>query len=277
MPFNDEETLHYVFEEYGDEIAGVLVEPIIANQGIVMLVDGHLDALRSVCDDHGALLIFDEVITGFRVGGLQCAQGTFDIEPDLMTFAKIIGSGFPVGAIAGSAEIMEQFTPSGDVFQSGTFSGHPVMMAAGFETLRFMAKNDVYDHVGRLGEKLRAGLTEIVVDHTPEYTVAGRDSLLKLVFTRDGDYDVSSDSGSQSNVCEGGCQQRSACPRFDTCPKTGADVKHADTERWERLFWPAMKDQGVFLTPNQFESQFVSYAHTDEDIEQTLEAYKHVL
>lgn len=277
VPFNDEETIDQVFEAHGDEIAVVLVEPIIANQAIVMPVDGYLDTLRSVCDDHGALLVFDEVITGFRVGGLQCAQGVFDIEPDLTTFAKIIGSGFPVGAIAGSTEIMERFTPSGDVFQSGTFSGHPVTMAAGLETLRFAAENDVYDHVDQLGEKLRSGLTEIVADQAPEYTVVGRDSLFKLVFTRKGDSDIASDSGGQSSVCESGCQQQFTCSRFDVCPKTGADVKRADTERWERLFWPAMKDHGVFLTPNQFEPQFVSYAHTDEDIERTLEAYKYAL
>jgi glutamate-1-semialdehyde 2,1-aminomutase len=277
VPFNDERVLHHVFEEQGDEIAGMLVEPIIANQGIVTPVDGYLDTLRSVCDDHGTLLIFDEVITGFRVVGLQYAQGAYDIEPDLTTFAKIIGGGFPVGAIAGATEIMEQFTPSGDVFQSGTFSDHPVTMAAGLGTLRFAAKNDVYDHVNRLGEKLRTGLTEIVADHAPEYTVVGRDSLFKLVFTRDGDYDGSTANSSQDSICESGCQQRAACPRFDTYPKTGADVKHADMERWERLFWPAVKDQGVFLTPNQFEPQFVSYVHTGEDIEQTLEAYKHAL
>ncbi|KTG07912.1 glutamate-1-semialdehyde aminotransferase [Haloprofundus marisrubri] len=270
VPFNDEEAVAEVFEEHGDDIAGVLVEPILANMGIVAPVDGYHETLRDLCDEHGSLLIFDEVITGFRVGGLQCAQGKFGVTPDLTTFGKIIGGGFPVGAIGGRAELIEQFSPSGDVFQSGTFSGHPVTMAAGHEYLKYAAENDVYEHVNRLGEKLRRGIADICEDQAPEYTVVGSDSMFKTVFTREGPADL-------DGQCEAGCQQRADCPRFDYCPKTGADVAKADTERWERIFWQEMKDQGVFLTANQFESQFVCYAHTDEDIEETLEAYKEAL
>jgi len=131
IPFNDPAAAKEVFAEHGDEIAAVLVEPILANMGIVMPVDGYHETLRDLCDDHGALLVFDEVITGFRVGGLGCAQSKFGVTPDVTTFGKIIGGGFPVGAIGGQAEIIEGFTPAGDVFQSGTFSGHPVTMAAG--------------------------------------------------------------------------------------------------------------------------------------------------
>ncbi|MEA5388632.1 glutamate-1-semialdehyde 2,1-aminomutase [Haloarculaceae archaeon H-GB11] len=270
VPFNDADAAREVFEAHGQDIAAVLTEPMLGNHGIVHPVEGYLETLRELTDDHGSLLIFDEVITGFRVGGLQCAQGKFGVTPDITTLAKIIGGGFPVGAIGGRSELIEQFTPGGDVFQSGTFSGHPVAMAAGLETLRYAAENDVYEHVNELGEKIRAGLTDIVADQEPSYTVVGTDSLFKIIFTRDGPDDL-------DEQCEAGCKQRADCPRFDYCPKTGADVDAAETERWERLFWPAMKEQGVFLTANQFEAQFVSAAHTEADIEETLEAYKNAL
>jgi glutamate-1-semialdehyde 2,1-aminomutase len=269
VPFNDEAAIHAVFAEHGEEIAAVMTEPILGNCGIVHPVEGYLDTLRTVTDEHGALLIFDEVITGFRVGGLSCAQGKFGVTPDVTTFGKIIGGGFPVGAIGGRAEILEAFTPSGDVFQAGTFSGHPVTMAAGLETLRYAAEHDVYEHVDELGEQLRGGLTDILADQAPAYTVTGTDSIFKLVFTR-GDRP-------EAPCCEAGCRQRADCGRYDICPKTGADVRQADTERWARLFWPAMHEQGVFLTPNQFEPQFVSNAHTAADIERALEAYKEAL
>jgi glutamate-1-semialdehyde 2,1-aminomutase len=268
VPFNDEAAIQHVFAEHGDDIAAVLTEPMLGNCGIVHPVDGYLETLRDLTEDHGSLLIFDEVITGFRVGGLQCAQGKFGVTPDVTTFGKIVGGGFPVGAIGGRTEIIESFTPSGEVFQSGTFSGHPVTMAAGLETLRYAAKEDVYDHVNALGEQLRSGLTDIVEDQAPAYTVVGTDSMFKVVFTRE-----SPDEGADN--CPAGCTQREACGRH--CPTDGADVQQADTERWERLFWPAMKEEGVFLTPNQFESQFVSDAHTEADVEEALEAYKAVL
>ncbi|MFB6298058.1 MAG: glutamate-1-semialdehyde 2,1-aminomutase [Salinirussus sp.] len=271
VPFNDEAAVRDLFAEYGDEIAAVMTEPVLGNYGIVHPVEGYLETLREVTDDHGALLIFDEVITGFRVGGLACAQGKFGVTPDVTTFGKIVGGGFPVGAVGGRTEIVESFTPSGEVFQSGTFSGHPVTMAAGLETLRYAAENDVYDHVNGLAERLRAGLTDICADQAPGYTVVGTDSMFKTVFTRDGPDPHDDDH------CGAGCRQREACPRFGTCPKTGADVGRADTDRWERLHWPAMTERGIFLTPNQFESQFVCAAHTRADVEETLEAYKEVL
>ena len=270
VPFNDEETATEVFEAHGGEIAAVLTEPILGNTGIVAPVEGFHETLRELCDEHGALLIFDEVITGFRVGGLSCAQGKLGITPDLTTFGKIIGGGFPVGAVGGPAEIVEEFTPSGDVFQSGTFSGHPVTMAAGHEYLTYAAENDVYEHVNRLGERLRAGIADLCADRAPEYTVVGTDSMFKTVFTRGAPDDL-------AGQCEAGCRQRPDCPRYGICPKTGDDVDDAATERWERIFWQEMQERGVFLSANQFEAQFVSYAHTEEDVEGTLEAYKDVL
>jgi len=270
VPFNDSEAVAAVFAEHGEDIAAVLTEPILGNTGIVMPVEGYHETLRDLCDEHGALLIFDEVITGFRVGGLGCAQGKFGVVPDVTTFGKIVGGGFPVGAIGGRAEIVESFTPSGEIFQSGTFSGHPVTMAAGLETLRYAAENDVYEHVNDLGDKLRSGLRDILADQAPGYTVVGTDSMFKTVFTR-------SDTDPQDGPCRSGCTQSPACSRADSCPKTGADVDAAESEHWDRLFRPAMREQGVLLTANQNESQFVCGAHTEEDIERTLDAYAEVL
>ena len=272
VPFNDEDAVREVFQEHGDDVAAVMTEPILGNYGIVYPEEGYHEFLREITAEHGSLLIFDEVITGFRVGGLGCAQSEFGVTPDLTTFGKVLGGGFPVGAISGRAKIVEQFTPSGDVFQAGTFSGHPVTMAAGLETLQFAAENDVYDHVDGLGERLRSGLTDIVADQAPEYTVAGTASMFKVIFTRDGP-----GSNALEEQCSAGCRQEPTCPRYDDCPKDAGDVKNAETDRWRRIFWGQMKDQGVFLSQNQFESQFVSYAHTEADVEETLEAYKHAL
>ncbi len=270
VPFNDEAALERVFRDHGDDIAAVVTEPILGNHGVVMPVDGYHERVREITTEHDALLIWDEVITGFRVGGLGCAQGRFGIEPDLTTFGKVIGGGFPIGAIGGRADLMEAFTPVGEVFQAGTFSGHPVTMAAGLESLRFAAEHDVYDHVNRLGDRLRAGLREVVADRAPTYTVAGTDSLFKVLFTREG-------PPADADLCGSGCRQQPECDRYEACPKTAAAVDAGETERWERLFWPAMRDQGIFLPPNQHETQFISYAHTEADIDRTIEAYRTAL
>jgi len=248
VPFNDEEAAHEAFEEHGDDIAAVLVEPILANKGIVEPEPGYHETVRDLADEHGSLLIWDEVITGFRVGGLQCAQGKYGFSPDLTTFGKIIGGGFPVGAIGGKTEIMEELTPAGDVFQAGTFSGHPVTMAAGLETLEFAAEEDVYDHVNALGDELRSGLEDVIADQAPEYSVVGTDSLFKVVFTRNGE-----------------------------TPKSGRDVANAAVDRWNRVFRPQMQDAGIMLSQNQFESQFVAYGHTEEDVADTIDAYADVV
>jgi glutamate-1-semialdehyde 2,1-aminomutase len=267
IPFNDAEAAHEVFEAHGDEIAALLVEPVQANKGVVVPEEGYHATLQDLCEDHGALFVFDEVITGFRVGGLQCAQGRYDVDPDITTFGKIVGGGFPVGAIGGKTEYVEQFTPSGDVFQAGTFSGHPVTMAAGLETLQFCAEADVYEHVNDLGRQLREGLTDVVADQAPEYTVAGTDSIFKVLFTR-------ADTPPQSDACGEGCRQRPDCDRYADCPTAATEMDRAETERYARLFRPAMREEGVLVSQNQFEANFVSYGHTEEDVERTLEAYK---
>ena len=268
IPFNDVKAARDAFRNHGDDIAGVLVEPVQANMGIVYPQDGYHDSLRELCDEYGSLLLFDEVITGFRVGGLHCAQGKFDVDPDVTTFGKIVGGGYPVGAIGGKTEYIEEFTPTGDVFQAGTFSGHPVTMAAGLETLKFCAEHDVYDHVDSIGTQLREGLSELLEDHAPEYTVVGTDSLFKVVFTR---------TETDPQDCANGCRQDPTCSRFGACPKRGTDTADAETERYARLFRPAMIEEGVLVSQNQFEANFVSYGHTESDVEETLEAYKHAL
>jgi glutamate-1-semialdehyde 2,1-aminomutase len=156
------------------------------------------------------------------------------------------------------------------VFQAGTFSGHPVTMAAGLETLKFAAENDVYEHVDDLGRQLREGLTEIVADQAPGYTVVGTDSIFKVMFTR-------ADSPPQGDSCANGCRQDPSCARFDECPKRGTDVGRMETDRYARLFRPAMREQGVLVSQNQYEANFVSYGHTEEDVERTLEAYRDCL
>ncbi|MBS3760260.1 MAG: glutamate-1-semialdehyde 2,1-aminomutase [Halodesulfurarchaeum sp.] len=269
VPFNDEAAIEQVFTEQGEDIAAVLTEPILGNRGIVMPQEGYHDTLRALTREHGALLIFDEVMSGFRVGGLGCAQSHFGIEPDLTTLAKVIGGGFPVGAVGGRAEIMESLTPSGDVFEAGTFSGHPVTMTAGLETLRYVAEENVYQHLADLGDEIRSGLVDIVADQAPDYTVTGIDSMFKVIFTRNG--------AGQEGVCSAGCRQDPDCTQSETCPTDASDVEAAATDRWERVFYHKMREEGVLLTPNQFESQFLTAAHTQEDIEETLEAYKAVL
>lgn len=270
MRFNDTEGFKALFEARGDDLAAVITEPILGNHGVIMPEPEFHETVRDLTNDHDTVLIWDEVITGFRVGGLQGAQGHFGIEPDLTTYGKVIGGGFPVGAIAGPATILEGFTPTGDVFQAGTFSGHPITMTAGLEALRYAAEHDVYAHIDALGERMRTGLVDIVEEVAPTYTVAGIGSLFKVLFTRTG-------PTADPDHCRDGCRQAPSCRRFEHCPSHGGDVDDCETERWERLFWPAMKARGVFLTPNQFESQFISYAHTEADIDEALDAYRAVL
>ena len=270
VPFNDTTAAERAFQEHGSDIAAILVEPLLGNTGCLDPVPGYLESLRELTANHGALLIFDEVMTGFRIGGLGCAQSAFGVRPDLTTFAKVIGGGFPVGAVGGPTEIMEQFTPSGSVFHASTYAGHPVGMVAGLETLRYAKANNVYDRLSELGDELRAGISDILADHAPQYTVVGRDSMFKVIFTRKG-------AEKQDDDCKTGCRHEESCARSATCPRDASDVNAADGERWERLFWGDMLDAGVLLTANQHESQFLSAAHTSADIEATLEAYKHAV
>lgn len=234
LPFNNVPALEEVFAQHAD-IAAVIIEPVVGNMGCVPPRDGYLEAVRKITRDHGALLIFDEVMTGFRVarGG---AQERYGISPDITTLGKIIGGGLPVGAYGGSREIMNHIAPAGPVYQAGTLSGNPLSMTAGLVTLRRLRDKTVYDRLEAAGKKLGDGLAGIGMP-----TITNRvGSMWTSFFTSEPVVDWES-----ANKC--------------------------DRQKYGRFFH-AMLDEGVYLAPSQFEAAFVSLAHTDEIIERTLEA-----
>src|SRR5437879_7013974 len=233
-PFNDLEAVAALFRARGDEIAGVIVEPVAGNMGVVAPLPGFLEGLREITHAHGALLIFDEVITGFRVayGG---AQALYGVRPDLTCLGKIIGGGLPVGAYGGARQLMGQVAPLGPVYQAGTLSGNPLAVAAGLATLRELGGPDVYATLDARGALLERGLREGARKARIPLTVNRVGSMLTAFF------------------CDG--------PVTDY-----ASAKRADTARYARYFH-AMRERGVFLAPSQFEAAFVSLAHTEADLE----------
>ena len=234
LPFNNVTALEEVFAQHAD-IAAVIIEPVVGNMGCVPPRDGYLEAVRKITRDHSALLIFDEVMTGFRIarGG---AQERYGITPDITTLGKIIGGGLPVGAYGGSREIMNHIAPAGPVYQAGTLSGNPLSMTAGLVTLRRLRDKTVYDRLEAASKKLCDGLAGIGMP-----TITNRvGSMWTSFFTNEPVVDWDS-----ANKC--------------------------DRQKYGRFFH-AMLDEGVYLAPSQFEAGFVSLAHTDEVIEQTLEA-----
>jgi glutamate-1-semialdehyde 2,1-aminomutase len=220
-----------------NDAACVIVEPVAANMGVVLPKEGFLSGLKELCGKYGALLIFDEVITGFRLckGG---AQEYYGVQADLVAYGKIIGGGMPIGAYGGRREIMELIAPSGPVYQAGTFSGNPVAMATGLAQLEALENEDVYNHINKLGKKLACGLSEIARNHKLKACVNQIGSLCCLFFGIEsaGDYN---------------------------------SAKKANTELYARYF-RGMLGEGVYLAPSQFEAMFVSYAHTERDIVETL-------
>lgn len=239
LTFNDSSSVEKLFVEQGDEIACVIVEPIAGNMGVVPPQPGFLQTLRDVTQRSGALLIFDEVISGFRVG-LGGAQELYDIHPDLTCLGKIIGGGLPVGAYGGSKEVMDHISPMGSVYQAGTLSGNPLAMAAGNKMLDLLTKPGVYEDLERKSEKLSAGFKENVrkLGIDARFTRAG--SMFSMFFTREEIVDFPS-------------------------------VKMCDTEFFKRYF-NAMLEEGIYIAPSQFEAGFMSAVHTDEDIDQTIQA-----
>jgi glutamate-1-semialdehyde 2,1-aminomutase len=234
VPFNDLEAVRRAFRERGGEIAAVIVEPVAGNMGVVPPEPGFLEGLQAVCREAGSLLIFDEVITGFRVayGG---AQALYGVRPDLTCLGKIIGGGLPVGAYGGRRALMEHVAPLGSVYQAGTLSGNPLAVAAGLAALRVLREPAVYERLDRLGALMQAGLES-----------AARKSGVPLAVNRVG-------SMLTAFFCEG--------PVTDY-----ASARHADTARYARYFH-AMLERGVFLAASQFEAAFVSLAHTEDDLE----------
>ena len=220
-----------------NDVACIIVEPVAANMGVVLPKEGFLSGLKELCSAYGALLIFDEVITGFRLckGG---AQEYYGVRADLVTYGKIIGGGMPVGAYGGKKEIMELVAPSGPVYQAGTLSGNPVAMAAGLAQLEALENQDVYSHIHKMGEKLACGLSAIVQNSGLKACVNRIGSLSCLFFGIESADDYKS-------------------------------AKKADTELYARYFH-GMLDKGIYLAPSQFEAVFVSCAHTEKDIDETL-------
>jgi glutamate-1-semialdehyde 2,1-aminomutase len=244
LPFNDVDAVGQAFEELGAEIACVIVEPIAGNMNMVPPAPGFLEALREACSNSGAVLIFDEVMTGFRVakGG---AQALFGIEPDMTTLGKVVGGGMPAAAFGGRADIMASLAPDGPVYQAGTLSGNPVAMAAGLATLELIDEPGFYEKLGERTAQLTDGLAAAAADAGIPLCVEQQGGMFGFVFT---------DSGPVRSF---------------------AQVAAADIERF-KAFFHGMLDEGVYLAPSAFEAGFVSAAHGESEIEQTLDAARKV-
>jgi glutamate-1-semialdehyde 2,1-aminomutase len=234
LPFNDLDAVSRLMAARGHEVAVVVVEPVAGNMGVVPPAPGYLQGLRDLCTRHGALLLFDEVITGFRVapGG---AQARYGVRPDLTCLGKIIGGGLPVGAYGGRRDLMEQISPLGPVYQAGTLSGNPLAVAAGLATLRALADPAVYERLETLGARVESGLVDAARHAGVPLTVNRVGSMLTAFFAASPVVDLTS-------------------------------AKRSDTARYARFFH-AMLERGVFLAASQFEAAFVSLAHTDDDLE----------
>jgi glutamate-1-semialdehyde 2,1-aminomutase len=238
-PFNDTGALEQIFAEFGADIAAVIVEPVVGNMGCVPPREGYLQALRDITLRHGALLIFDEVMTGFRLarGG---AQELYNVKPDLTTLGKIIGGGLPVGAYGGRRDIMEQIAPAGPVYQAGTLSGNPLAMTAGLVTLRRLRDRSIYERLEQSAARLCAGVAEAAREAGVP-TVANRVGSMFTTFFTDA-------------------------PVHDW-----PSAAKSDRERYGKFFH-AMLEAGVYLAPSQFEAAFLGVAHTDELLDRTVEA-----
>ena len=239
LPYNDIDGVKQVMDNQGQKIACVIVEPVAGNMGCVPPVPGFLEALRELTEDSGSLLIFDEVMTGFRVayGG---AQSLYGISPDLSCFGKIIGGGLPVGAYGGRRDIMEGIAPQGSVYQAGTLSGNPVAMAAGIATLKQLNQPNFYQDLDRKSDRLATGLLEAAERAGIKAGVERVGSMLGLFFT-------------------------------DQKVRNFDDAKTSNLELFS-AYYKSMRDKGIYLAPSQFEAAFVSAAHTDEHIDATVQA-----
>lgn len=244
VPYNDKASLELAFERYGEQIAAVIIEPIAGNMGVVPPLPGFLEAVRAVTKQYGALLIFDEVMTGFRVH-LHSAQGLYGITPDLTCMGKVIGGGLPVGAYGGRRDIMEQVAPSGPVYQAGTLSGNPLAMAAGIATLRLLGEPGVYEELERKSARLEEGLARNARELGIPSTINRVGSMVCAFFTEEKVVDY-------------------------------ATAKTSDAARFSRVF-NRLLDRGVSIAPSQFEGMFMSLAHSDEDIDRTIEAHYEAL
>ncbi len=243
VPFNDAAALTDTLENNSGEVAAVIIEPVMGNVGPIPPEEGYLSEVRKITEEKDVLLILDEVITGFRLA-LGGAQEFYGVDADLTILGKIVGGGFPIGVFGGKKEIMELIAPSGGVYQAGTFSGNPVSITAGLKTIEIIEREGVPRKINELGARLKTALREILTDSGVEGCVSGVGSMFK-VFFRAGGKEV----------------------------RNYADALSCDKNKYLRFFH-TMLSSGIFLPPSQFETNFISFAHTEEDIERTIEAYK---
>ena len=240
--YNDLDSVRALMEQADGQTAAVIVEAVDANMGVVLPKKGFLEGLRKLCDEYGALLIFDEVITGFRLAFGGAAE-YFGVTPDLVTYGKIIGAGMPVGAYGGRREIMELVSPVGKVYQAGTLSGNPIAMAAGLTQLKYLYEHqEIYKDLEEKGKRLYGGMEKILAEKNLPYHINHVSSLGSLFFTEQEVVDYTS-------------------------------AKSSDTKAFSEYF-KGMLAQGIHMAPSQFEAMFLSVAHTDEIIDQTLEAVR---
>jgi len=242
LTYNDSDEVARLFAQMGEQIACVIVEPVAGNMNCIPPVPGFLETLRQVCDRYGSVLIFDEVMTGFRVG-LGGAQGLYQVRPDLTTLGKVIGGGMPVGAFGGRREIMECLAPLGPVYQAGTLSGNPVAMAAGLKTLELVSRPGFFEELTAKTEKLVSGLQALAEKAGVAMTTQSVGGMFGLFFSRE-----------------------ERITRF-------AQVMQSDQDRFKRFFH-FMLEQGIYLAPSAFEAGFVSMAHGDDVLEHTFAAAK---
>jgi glutamate-1-semialdehyde 2,1-aminomutase len=237
LPFNDVDAIERLMSKEGDEIAAIIVEPVVANSGLILPDLGFLKALRELTEKHSALLVFDEVVTGFRLS-LGGAQEFFGIRPDITTLGKIIGGGFPIGCVTSKREIMEFLAPIGPVFNAGTFNAHPISMVAGLATINVLERNEVYDVANSAAKKISKRLNEMVEDLKIDAVVNSIASMLQIFFTK----------GLVRNY---------------------SDAQRSDKDRYMRLHEKLLK-LDVFIPPSQFETWFTSSSHTSDIVELTI-------
>ncbi|AEG31206.1 glutamate-1-semialdehyde 2,1-aminomutase [Thiomicrospira cyclica] len=245
LTHNDADEVRKVFSEIGDQVACIIVEPVAGNMNCILPEPGFLETLREVCDEHGSVLIFDEVMCGFRVG-LQGAQGRYGVQADLTTYGKVIGGGMPVGAFGGKKAIMSHIAPLGPVYQAGTLSGNPIAMAAGLTTLHMLKEADFYDRLEAKTLQLVQGLQQVADKHQIPFTTNHAGGMFGFFFS-----------------------EEKSISRF-------AQVTQGHMERFKR-FYHGMLQEGVYLAPSAYEAGFISIMHTEEDIAKTIAAADKVM
>ena len=242
--YNDKESIKKLFEQYGDDIAGVIIEPVAGNMGVIKAEDDFMNLLRELCDKYGSLLIFDEVMSGFRVS-FEGAQKLFNVKPDLVTYAKIIGGGLPCGVYGGRKEVMECLSPVGEVYQAGTMSGNPIVMAAGITTLNKIKANkeEYYEKINSLGKLLEDGIIKIAKEKNIPLTINRYGGMFTIFFT-----------------------DLKEVKKYD-------DVKSCNEEIFKKYF-KHMIESGINIPPSQYEALFLSFVHTEDHINKFLEAFR---